>query len=137
MQETWVQSLGQEDPLEEGMATHSSIAWKIPWTEEPGGTQSVGLQSQTWLSMQQLPPGLSKAFMLHERAAKISLYKSLFLREQKMFLHSELFLLWLQIKWQKNKKMFNGIIDISTVIIVKADRPMIGRYMLHHLSDDF
>ena len=37
-QETWVQSLGQEDPLEEGMATHSSIpAWRIPWTEEPGG----------------------------------------------------------------------------------------------------
>ena len=38
MQETQVQSLGQEDPLEEGMATHSSIlAWRIPWTEEPGG----------------------------------------------------------------------------------------------------
>ena len=38
MQETWVQSLGQEDPLEEGTATHSSIlAWRIPWTEEPGG----------------------------------------------------------------------------------------------------
>ena len=38
MQETWVQSLGQEDPLEEGMATHSSIlAWRIPWTEEPFG----------------------------------------------------------------------------------------------------
>ena len=37
VQETWVQSLGQEDPLEEGMATHSSIlAWEIPWTEEPG-----------------------------------------------------------------------------------------------------
>ena len=38
MQETWVQSLGHEDPLEKGMATHSSIlAWRIPWTEEPGG----------------------------------------------------------------------------------------------------
>ena len=38
MQETWVQSLGQEDPLEKGMATHSSIlAWKIPWTEVPAG----------------------------------------------------------------------------------------------------
>jgi len=38
MQETWVQSLGQEDPLEKGMAMHSSIlAWRIPWTEEPGG----------------------------------------------------------------------------------------------------
>ena len=45
MQETWVQSLGWEDPLEEGMATHSSIlAWRIPRTEEPGGLQSMGLQ---------------------------------------------------------------------------------------------
>ena len=45
MQETWVQSLGQEDPLEKEMAIHSStIAWKIPWTEEPGSLQSMGLQ---------------------------------------------------------------------------------------------
>ena len=45
MRETWVQSLGQEDPLEKEMPTHSSIlAWKIPWTEEPGGLQSTGLQ---------------------------------------------------------------------------------------------
>ena len=44
MQETWVQSLSQEDPLTKGMATHSSIlAWRIPWTEEPGGLQSMGL----------------------------------------------------------------------------------------------
>ena len=45
MQETGIQSLGWEDPLEEGMATHSSIlAWRIPWTEEPGGLQSTGSQ---------------------------------------------------------------------------------------------
>ena len=45
MQETQVQSLGWEDPLEKGMATHSSIlAWRMPWTEEPGGLQSMGLQ---------------------------------------------------------------------------------------------
>ena len=44
-QETRVQSLGQEDPLEEGMATHSNIlAWRISWTEEPGGLQSMELQ---------------------------------------------------------------------------------------------
>ena len=44
MQETWVPSLGWEDPLEKGMATHSSIlAWEIPWTEEPGGLQCRGL----------------------------------------------------------------------------------------------
>ena len=45
MQETWVLSLACEDPLEKEMATHSSIlAWKIPWTEEPGGLQSMGSQ---------------------------------------------------------------------------------------------
>ena len=45
MRETWVRSLGWEDPLEEGMATHSSIlAWRIPWTEEPGRLQSLGSQ---------------------------------------------------------------------------------------------
>ena len=43
--ETWVRSLGWEDPLEKEMATHSSIlAWRIPWTEEPAGLQSMGLQ---------------------------------------------------------------------------------------------
>ena len=51
MRETWVPSLGREDPLEKGKATHSSVlAWRIPWTEEPGGLQSVGSQSQTRLS---------------------------------------------------------------------------------------
>ena len=45
MQETWVQFLGQEDALEKGIATHTSIlAWSIPWTDEPGGLQSTGLQ---------------------------------------------------------------------------------------------
>ena len=45
MQETWIRSMSWEDPLQEGMATHSSILiWRIPWTEEPGGLQSIGLQ---------------------------------------------------------------------------------------------
>ena len=48
IQETQVQSLFREDPLEKGMATHSSIlAWRIPWREEPGGLQSMGSQSRT------------------------------------------------------------------------------------------
>ena len=57
MQETQVQSLEWEDPLEKEMATHSSpLAWRIPWTEEPGGLQSMGSQkSQTWLSNDQIP----------------------------------------------------------------------------------
>ena len=46
MQETWARSLGGENPLEEDMATHFSIlAWKIPWTKEPGGLQSMGSQT--------------------------------------------------------------------------------------------
>ena len=57
VQETWVQTLGWEDPLEKEMAIHSStIAWKIPWTEEPGGLQSTGLQrvGHDWASSRHL-----------------------------------------------------------------------------------
>ena len=51
-QETWVRSLGLEDPLQRGMESHSSIlAWKIPWTKKPGGLQPVGSQSRTGLSV--------------------------------------------------------------------------------------
>ena len=51
MQETWVQSLGWEDPLEEGMATHSNIfSWRIPWTEEPGRLQSMGI-TESWTQL--------------------------------------------------------------------------------------
>ena len=46
MQQTWVRSLGQEDPPEKGMATHSHIlAWRIPWSEEPGGLQSIEIDN--------------------------------------------------------------------------------------------
>ena len=51
MWESWIQSLGWEDPLEKGMAIHFSIlAWRIPWTVEPGGLQSMGSQSRTQLT---------------------------------------------------------------------------------------
>ena len=60
MQETWVGSLGQEDCLEKEMATHSNIlAWKTPWTEEPGGLQSAGLQRVR----HDLPTSLSRTHM--------------------------------------------------------------------------
>ena len=53
MKEIWVQTLGWDDPLEEGTATHSSIlAWRIPWTEEPGGLQFK--RSQSWTRLKQL-----------------------------------------------------------------------------------
>ena len=51
MQETWVRSLGLEDPLEKEVATHSSIlTWRIPWTEEPGGLQSMGV-TKSWTQL--------------------------------------------------------------------------------------
>ena len=53
MWETWVRSLGREDPLEKEMATHSStLAWKIPWMEEPGSLQSMGLDTTERLDFQ-------------------------------------------------------------------------------------
>ena len=65
MQKTWVRSLGWEDPLEEEMATHSSIlAWRISPTEEPGGLQSMGPQSQTRLSTAQQQQTLVRALSL-------------------------------------------------------------------------
>ena len=63
MQETQVQSPGQEDPLEEDMATHSStLAWRIPWTEEPGGLQSMGSQrvGHDWSSLAHMHVKMNK-----------------------------------------------------------------------------
>ena len=68
MQETWVGSLSQEDPLEKEVATHSSIlAWEIPWTEEPGGLQSMGLQRvrHDLATKQQKTSYLSSSFHCH------------------------------------------------------------------------
>ena len=60
MQETYVQSLGGEDALEKEMATHFSIlAWRIPWTEEPGGLQSMGSQVSHDLATKLPPPSYS------------------------------------------------------------------------------
>ena len=58
MQETWVQSLGKEDPLEKGMATPSStLNWRIPWEEEPDGLQSMGLQREMTERLTLFHPG--------------------------------------------------------------------------------
>ena len=64
MWDTWVRTLGQEDPLEEGMATHSSIlAWRIPWTEEPGGLQSLGSQrvGHDWATQHSVEPEVKES----------------------------------------------------------------------------
>ena len=63
--------MGQEDPLEKEMTTHSSIlAWEIPWTEEPGGLQSMGLQSQTRLSNQTVTTTKEIFIYLRDRTLK-------------------------------------------------------------------
>ena len=66
--ETQVWSLGQEDPLEEGMGTHSSIlAWRIPWTEESGGLQSIGLQTarHNWSDLAQQASDVANKLQLY------------------------------------------------------------------------
>ena len=70
MQETWVPSLGGEDPLEKGMATHSSIlAWRIPWTEEPDGLQSLGVtESDIFILLTSQSPGRSESPSAHSPA---------------------------------------------------------------------
>ena len=78
MQETQAQSLSWEDPLEEEMATHSSIlAWRIPWTREPGGLQSMGLKEQDkteWLNMHTQEIEI-KSYWLEENIYKPSLWE--------------------------------------------------------------
>ena len=92
MQETWVRSLGQEDPLEKEMATHSSIlAWRIPWTEEPGGLQSMGSQRvrHDWAS--------SLHFIIcKQRNTDLSF---LFLNQVVKFWQNLLFYFYSNIKW--------------------------------------
>ena len=68
-QEMWVQSLGWEDTLEEEMATHSSIAWKIPRTEEPGGLQSMGRKESDMT--EQLAMKLKDAYSLEEKSSPV------------------------------------------------------------------
>ena len=68
MRETWVRYLGQEDPLEKAMATHSStLAWKIPWTEEPGRLQSMGSQRvrHDWATSLSLSPAFYVLVVMH------------------------------------------------------------------------
>ena len=73
MEETRVQLLGQEDPLEKEMATHAStVAWKIPWTEEPGGLQSMGSHSRIRLSDLSMSMFSPKAFQMQAEQRVLS-----------------------------------------------------------------
>ena len=73
MQETWVRSLGREDPLEKEMAIHSStIAWKIPWTEEPGRLQSMGSQRVGRDGATSLTSYITWASLLAQRLKRLS-----------------------------------------------------------------
>ena len=81
MQEMWVQSLGQENPLEEGIATHISIlAWRIPWTEVPGGLQSIGSErvGHDWSDLACMHT-LSSDTRGHQRGQRRNTFASLFL----------------------------------------------------------
>jgi len=74
-----VWSLGQEDALEKGMSTHSSIAWRIPWTEEPRGLQSLGSQkSWTWVTLELLFPRINSIFKRKDLNLYIIVQQSIF-----------------------------------------------------------
>ena len=94
MQETWVLFLGQENPLEDGVAMHSSIlAWKIPWTEDPGGLQSMGsdtterltlsffsIHGPLTLSLVLATPSLELSFLIRKtELGKIGIMKTYFI----------------------------------------------------------
>ena len=104
MWETWVQSLGWEDPLEKGMATHSSIlAWRIPWAEEPGGLQSVGSQrvGHDWATNTHTIVNLKGVSRCHYKwDRKWTVYQSLEWRD--------LFGSWCFIYKQKKSIAYNG-----------------------------
>ena len=97
MKETWVPSLGREDPLEKEMATHSSIlAWRIPWTEEPGGLQSMGLQR-----------------VGHDWATSLSL--SAHPTKEKNIMKTSLWLRRYNIKRERGKKFF--LIELGSSVL--------------------
>ena len=78
-QETWVQSLGWEDPLEEGMATYSStLAWRIPWTEEPGGLQPKGSDTNSRTQLKQLSMHIHR--LRNSVATKCHIFQSFWLK---------------------------------------------------------
>ena len=94
MQETWVQSLGWEDPLEKEMATHSStLAWKIPWTEEPGRLQSMGLQTvrHNWVTSFHYVELIYSRGIAHERK-RDSFYSAILVILQIFFFYFLFFL---------------------------------------------
>ena len=75
IQETQVQFLGQEDPLQKEMATHSGIlAWEIPWTEEPGGIQSMGSQESDTTYLVTTPPPPPPHFLTNLQARSLKLW---------------------------------------------------------------
>ena len=106
MWETWVRSLGQEDPLEKEMATHSSIlAWKIPWMEEPGRLQSMGLQrvGHSWVTSLHFILTLNKADKTSSIKNKRLIHEiELIHHEDKTCVMCTYLTIELQIPWSKS-----------------------------------
>ena len=112
--ETWIGSLGWEDPLEEGVATHSSIlAWGIPWTEEPGGLQSMGSQrvGHTWVTKhtQQPPKSSGLRYLVTLEQCRNFLISSFFLRD-------------FTDKWMWLSISLNSILTVFLRAIANTDR---------------
>ena len=112
MQETreiWVQSLGQKDPLEKGMAAHSSIlAWRIPWTEEPGG-----LQSQSQIQLKWLNTASTTDTVLGNIFSKVNLIKAVSSKQSKK---NEIRISYLKSEFTSKKENFNSFLTGTELV---------------------
>ena len=131
MWETWVWFLGWKDPMEEGMATHSSIlAWRIPWTGEPGGLQSMGSQkNQTWQQLSRTQ-GLSYcSFYRHiGRESKASIICRL--KSNKIVVHwcGEIFVIYFRGLDALSKKVKASTVDLPIESVSLSLQDLIGYF---------
>ena len=132
MQETRVRSLGQEDPLEKGMVTHSSIlAWRIPWIEEPGGLQSIGLQrvGHNWptntntLENKNKDNFSQKANTNHLDSPAFTVLKRLWTHLSYSSRRMEMLLEWIVGSISKKSRIWCGIIAPSSISSARLKNP--------------
>ena len=131
MQETWVRALGREDPLEKEMATHSSIlAWRIPWTEEPGGgwLQSMGSQRvrYDWVTKQQQQQWIGRCLKASILACSVPL------------MCSAMYSLQIQVKWDGipfkycRLQLGSKILKPQSSVAANSEQCVLGTHFSQH-----
>ena len=133
MPETCVQSFGQEDPLQVGMATHSSIlAWKIPWTEQPDGLQSMGSQRVANNRMTKYITAHSKGEYLILKTSRILYYSFIFIWKKLIYYKSNI--AKIQIKILMKEKVLNSITDSHFIFYSSLPIHLICHPMVKNLT---